>query len=211
MEKKYFYIFRHITIYLKNQFILNDDFKESKDIEFLKYFFIDVIDEELLIDNYINVDKDYLNSLIEKHITNTFYIECDRGISHQIIRHRWTHAITMESTRYVKYNKIEVILPNWFYNKKGINYYLWYFSCWVSEKVYRMLIKRGLSIQKARNVLPHSLKTSLYSTMSLSQWKHFLELRMGKNAYPQIIELSENIFNILKSEYPCIFSDFSGK
>ena len=50
----------------------------------------------------------------EQHTTATFLITCDRGISHELVRHR-TASFSQQSTRYCKANKsgeIEIIKPS---------------------------------------------------------------------------------------------------
>jgi thymidylate synthase (FAD) len=50
-------------------------------------------------------------SVIE-HASACFHILCDRGISHEIVRHRVGMSYSQESTRYVKYKEgIEVVAP----------------------------------------------------------------------------------------------------
>ena len=45
-----------------------------------------------------------------------YKVVCDRGVTHEIVRHR-LFSYAQESTRYVNYKEgVEVILPCWFMN-----------------------------------------------------------------------------------------------
>ena len=43
-----------------------------------------------------------------EHVSLTFHIICDRAIQNELVRHRFASP-TVESTRYVKYDDLEVI------------------------------------------------------------------------------------------------------
>lgn len=207
IEYNYFSIFKRIVFHLGN---FNEIYGNNEKWGYENNDFkIEIISEMDLIQNRIGINSKYLNSIIEKHIMHTFYVVCNRGISHEWVRHRWTHAITQASTRFIKFDNVEYILPLWFYNKKGLGYYLWKTGLWFDSLIYRWLLKLKFTPQQARDSLSHSLKTSLYSTMSLKQWKHFLKMRDSEKAHPLIRELAKKIKEILKSEYSCVFSDCS--
>lgn len=226
MENMYYNLFKKIVSHLKNfdeifKNIIQCDMKEkllkiscqyeslSLDEYFLNYIKIKILSNDDILKNKIKIENEEgFNYLVERHLAHTFYVTCNRGISHEYVRHRWTHAITQESTRFVKYDEVEMILPLWFYqidkkNKKQFK--IWKKSCKQDANTYKKLLEMGFTPQQARDNLPHSLKTSLYSTMSLKQWKHFLKMRKSKKAHPLIYEIAEKIFNFLKIEYPDVF------
>ena len=45
-----------------------------------------------------------------EHANATFKIVTDRGVTHELVRHRIA-SYSQESTRYVKYDKIKVVIP----------------------------------------------------------------------------------------------------
>lgn len=59
-----------------------------------------------------------------------------------------------------------------------------------SENSYFRLLNKGWKPQQARAVLPNALKTELYMTGFISDWKHFFELRCDSAAHPQARELA---------------------
>ena len=129
----------------------------------------------------------------------------DRGISHEIVRHR-NFSFAQESTRYVNYNKKGIEFIDYAeYNKLnnpmlnllvGINNE-------ATTDMYNGIINNGYEPQLARAVLPHNLKTEIIVTGNLREWCHFFNLRYfertGK-AHPMIKELAEQIYNELESK-----------
>lgn len=157
-----------------------------------------------------NIIKRGHESVIE-HFSVTFQIVCDRGVSHEIVRHRLA-SYSQESTRYCNYssgkfgNELTFIEPC-FWSKDSREYELWRQAMEAAEQSYLRLIECGASPQEARSVLPNSLKTELYMTANLREWRHFLRLRTSTRAHPQMREVALQIKGILKNKLPIIFSD----
>ena len=150
-----------------------------------------------------------------EHAGFTVKFTCDRGISHQIVRHRIA-SYSQESTRYCNYineefgSEICVIKP-FFFDEASDNYKIWYEACLQSEKNYFDLIKNGAKPEEARSVLPNSLKTDLVMTANMREWRHFLKLRTSVGAHPQIRQLSLDLLNKLLERANVLFSDLSIK
>lgn len=148
-------------------------------------------------------------SVIE-HATASFLFVCDRGVTHELVRHRLV-AYSQESTRYCNYGKdkfdrgISVIVP------PGLNdeqRRLWTFGCERAETAYLALLESGCSPQIARSVLPNSLKTEIVATCNLREWRHICRLRTSKAAHPQIKEIMDIALVKLISLCPNVFHDF---
>ena len=136
---------------------------------------------------------------------------CDRGISHEIVRHRLA-SYTQESTRYCNYSnnkfneEITVILPFFFIDSYD-KYDAWKSHCLQSEKAYFDLLSLGVTPEEARSVLPNSLKTDIIVTENLREWRHFLRLRTSKTSHPQMRQLTIPLLKELQSKIPVIFND----
>lgn len=166
-----------------------------------------------------NILKRGHESVIE-HVSVTVRVICDRGVSHEIVRHRIA-SYSQESTRYCNYaddkfgNEITVIVPYFFENTKlvvddGSDRYLysvWYNSCKDSEDAYNLLINNGASPQEARSVLPNSLKTEMFITMNLREWRHFFRLRCSHAAHPQMRQIANMILYQFKQRFPLFVED----
>jgi thymidylate synthase (FAD) len=153
-------------------------------------------------------------SVIE-HQFVTVRVICDRGISHEIVRHRLA-SYTQESTRYCNYTKgkfggeITVIKPC-FWDEDDEKFKIWKQSIEQAEAAYNKLIVLGASPQEARSVLPNSLKTELVMTMNLREWRHFFTLRTSKAAHPQMREIAIPLLKEFQDRIPVIFDNILSK
>lgn len=139
-----------------------------------------------------------------EHAVATFRIITNRGISHEIVRHRLA-SYSQESTRYCAYkNDIEVIVPH---GLDEDSFLLWKELMLKIEETYHKLLSNGISPQNARDVLPTCLKTELIMTANFREWRHIIKLRTSKQAHPQIRELCSMILDELYSRCPIIFED----
>jgi len=149
-------------------------------------------------------------SVIE-HYSVTVRIICDRGVSHEIVRHRLA-SYTQESTRYCNYakgkfgNEITVIKPC-FWNKNDEKYSTWKQAIEQIEHAYNKLIELGASPQEARSILPNSLKTEIVITMNLREWLHFFTLRTSEAAHPQMREIAIPLLKEFQKSIPVIFDE----
>jgi len=157
-----------------------------------------------------NIIKRGHESVLE-HFSFSVKFICDRGISHEIVRHRIA-SYSQESTRYCNYSKddfgseITVIEPCFLEpGTKGYN--IWETSCSLSEKMYFNMLDWGCSPQEARVVLPTSLKTEVVMTANLREWRHFLKLRTSPAAHPQMREVTIPLLEELKTVIPVVFDD----
>ena len=146
-----------------------------------------------------------------EHGSITIKFVCDRGVSHEIVRHRLA-SYCQESTRYCNYGKdqfmgeISVIEPC-FFEPNTRAYNVWKESCLTAEKAYFDLLDVGCSPQEARSVLPNSLKTEIVMTANVREWRHFLKLRCAPAAHPQMREVANMARELLKKNYPVFFED----
>ncbi len=143
------------------------------------------------------------------HSWYSFRITCDRGVSHELVRHR-PASFAQESTRYCNYSKgqfggqITVIEPC-FFAPDTPPYHHWKAGCEAAEQAYFELLNDGCSPQQARTVLPNSLKTEIIMTATAAEWLIFLGLRMDKAAHPQMREVATQIGQILVNYDPDVF------
>lgn len=141
----------------------------------------------------------------EHHVKRrTFKITCNRGVSHEFVRHR-VFSFAQESQRYCNYSKdkfdseIKVIEPealSFGKNVDSVEYALWKKSCETAEKSYLYLLRFGATPQEARDVLPNSCATEFIMTGFESDWEHFFNLRCAKDAHPQAQEVANMIKEI---------------
>ena len=140
----------------------------------------------------------------------------DRGVSHEIVRHR-VASYAQESTRYCNYSKkqfggeITVIKPT-FFEEGTESYEVWKKSCEEAEKAYFRLLEIGALPEEARTVLPNSLKTEIVMTANMREWRHFLSLRAAGTTgtpHPQMREVAMPMLMELAEKLPEIFGDIA--
>ena len=94
-----------------------------------------------------------------------------------------------------------------YWNDDDENYLLWRQTMETIEQNYLTMRKNGARPEQARAILPNSLKTEIFMTANLREWRHFLKLRTSKRAHPQMRQIALKIFEILNENLPIIFSD----
>lgn len=162
--------------------------------------------------------KEFIKKLLKRghesvieHEKISVKIICDRGVSHELVRHRIA-SYSQESTRYCNYfkdkfgNELTLIKP-YFWNDDIQKYNIWVETMQTIEQNYNKLIEMGAKPEEARSILPNSLKTEIIVTMNLRQWRHFFKLRAAPSAHPQMREVSIPLLNKMKIILPVIFDD----
>ena len=149
-----------------------------------------------------------------EHVSVTVKFVVDRGISHELVRHRLA-SFAQESTRYCNYSKddfgseLTFIIPEYLdYKSAGWN--TWKETMKACEDSYFKLLDIGLTPQEARAVLPNSLKTEVVMTANLREWRHFFKLRaLGTTGkpHPQMLEVTVPLLEDFKQMIPVVFDD----
>ena len=143
-----------------------------------------------LFEDVVNDNVQYAHKFVpddnDPYKRYTFKIITNRGISHELVRHR-VFSFLQESTRYVKYDKgMEIIIPDWMtdFDIDPINQNdalriqncdedskIWHEGITVVEDTYIQLRSEArLQAQQARGILPNDLKTELYMSGFLKDW-----------------------------------------
>ena len=171
--------------------------------------------EELIKDDS---DRVFIKKILEsghesviEHESVSVRVVCDRGVSHEIVRHRIA-SYSQESTRYCNYsqdkfgNELTFIRPV-FWEEGTEEYDLWKDAMKKSEDVYLKMISFGAKPQEARSVLPNSLKTEIVISMNMREWRHFFKLRTSKRAHPQMKQVADLVLERFKLDIPVLFDD----
>lgn len=162
-------------------------------------------------ENFVRMLIERGHESVLEHASITVRFVCDRGISHEIVRHRLA-SYSQESTRYCNYSgdkfgsELTFIKPCFLKEGTG-GYKLWKQAMFVAEKEYFELLNWGCTPQEARSVLPNSTKTEIIMTANLREWRHFLKLRTAKAAHPQMRELTVPLLKELQAWIPVVFDD----
>ena len=147
---------------------------------------------------------------ILEHATFTFYIRnVSRILLAELTRHRIA-SYTVESSRYVKYNKLspEELVPainnvnvpditkDWFYDHIR-----------ESAQLYDMLLKDGMSAEDARVILPLGTKTDIIMTINARSLLNLFSLRCCNRAYWEIKDVADEMLRLVKDVAPVMFEN----
>jgi len=146
-----------------------------------------------------------------EHMNASFKVVCDRGISHEIVRHRVGFSYSQESTRYCKYSGngkgLAIIDPSEAFIMNEEQYGVWLDAMNDASQHYDKMIAMGCPAELARSVLPNSLKTEIVITGNVRSWRNFITLRSSKAAHPQIRLIANDILRQLNEMWPELFED----
>ena len=168
-------------------------------------------------EKFVRKINDLGHESVIEHSAMTVRIICDRGVTHEIVRHRLV-AYSQESTRYCNYKGgVTFVIPPWVDIEPGNYEYApgvrvadngWARSMLKAERTYvKLLMEHSWSPQQARSVLPNSLKTEIVMTANFREWRHIFRLRCSKAAHPQMREVMIPLHKKCEELIPVIFDD----
>jgi thymidylate synthase (FAD) len=141
---------------------------------------------------------------VTEHVSLTATICTDRGITHELVRHR-LGAYTQESTRFVRYGDgLEFIYPSGIPEGCFAN---WDIQMMNAEKTYHDLIGRNWKPQDARSVLPNALASTIAVTYNLRNWRHFFLMRTSKETHPDFKRITIPMLAEFKKIIPLLYDD----
>lgn len=142
---------------------------------------------------------------VTEHASATVVIRTDRGITHELVRHR-LFSFTQESTRFVNGRKsypngLEFIMPS-------SGYYLTAEDEFARiEECYFSLLDQGVRPQEARSVLPNALASTIAMTGNLRSWRWFFLARCTKEAHPDMRRITIPMLEEFKKHIPILYDD----
>jgi len=144
--------------------------------------------------------------IADHHIITVRFV-IDRGVSHELVRHRIA-AYLQESTRYCDYAKAgEIQVIDIRPHMTEEQYAEWWESMCDAELHYNKLRAMGCRPEIARSVLPNSLKTEVVTTFDLTAWRNFFQKRTQVRAHPQMREVAVPLLREMRARLPIIFED----
>lgn len=171
---------------------------------------------------------------VVEHVTVSVEFLVDRGITHELVRHR-LFSFTQESTRFVNYEKKmppsfiyplpdvmcpkcvegdepKYIVDSWMHSYTGpscgLNH-VWLEGIEEAERSYKSLLKAGWRPQEARSVLPNAIASKILMTGNLRNFRHFFLMRTTKEAHPQMRQVTIPLLAEFQSRVPLLFDDIA--
>jgi len=166
-----------------------------------------------------------------EHASMSLRFICDRGVTHEIVRHRIA-SYAQESTRYCNYRRgVEFIIPSWLDLPAGVVSLgneatpgslfrigntpvvddaatKWLADLHHASQTYQYLLNKGWAPQQARSVLPNALKTEIVMTANMREWRHFFALRCAAAAHPDMRKVGCMALDIVRQQVPILFDEY---
>lgn len=161
-------------------------------------------------DPFIEKIKNFKHESVLEHGIVTVRFVCDRGVSHELVRHRLA-SFSQESTRYCNYAKskfgteITVVEPQTGLSPTALH--LWTLSMEQTELKYLEMVEAGCSAQQARSVLPNSLKTEVVVSANPREWRHIFTTRTHRDAHPDMVASMRPVLKEFRARWPVLFND----
>lgn len=215
IKAKHYAMLEHGTVYLCIPYSVyaerckNDDYRyqmySERNITLIdgKSHWLITTNLRVIIENGWEDDLQYICEPTEHVRRTTVKFVTDQGVMREFTRHR-VFSFAVESTRFVNYSKgkfggeITFIRPCWFATATSRTKRLFRIACYISEKIYLRLLRKGWTPEKARNILPLATKCDMVMTGFNKDWNHFFDLRAhgttGK-PHPQAAELALPLFH----------------
>lgn len=168
------------------------------------------IDEKLLRVVLANV-----HSSVLEHCVISVVMLTNRGMTHELVRHRIGVAYSQESSRYCNYskdkfgNKVTMLKP-YFYKDSKL-YDIWETGVRRAAAGYFVTLKEGGTTEEARELLPNSTKTEIAVTYNIGAWRHFLNLRASQKAHPEIRRMAMVLLREFSTAMPVLFADIMAR
>jgi thymidylate synthase (FAD) len=144
---------------------------------------------------------------VVEHATASVLFRVDRGITHELVRHR-LFSYTQESTRFVNGSKkypdgLEFIVPD---QLQG-TLWSWSQAVQTSETEYLQMLKEGHRPQEARSVLPNALASTIGMTGNLRAWRWFFLARTSRESHPDMRRVTIPLLAVFKQRIPLLYDD----
>jgi thymidylate synthase (FAD) len=145
---------------------------------------------------------------VTEHASVTATIRVDRGVTHELVRHR-LFSFTQESTRFVRYHgNMEFIVPA---PAERINdpvfMELWTKGMEQAEQNYERAISQNWYPQVARSLLPNALAATIAVTGNLRSFRHLFLMRTSRETHPDFRRIVDPMLVEFKRLIPLLYDD----
>lgn len=160
---------------------------------------------------------------VTEHAAWTFLLTgVSRSLTHELVRHRML-SFSELSQRYVDAVDLGFVVPPAIQALgAGLVWERFEIACIAAQRAYTDLVDLLLSDdpapltkaafmaarQAARSVLPNATETKIVVTGNARAWRHFITLRAGAGAEPEIRRLALVVLRRLQTEAPHLFGDY---
>jgi thymidylate synthase (FAD) len=171
---------------------------------------------------YIGNMLDHGHLSVIEHAVASFYVTgISRSLTHELIRHRH-FSYSQVSQRYVSEENSNMIEPEVIAEDPELHarfvraveqsqqaYNDLYASLQKKhEHVEDKTLRRKMSRQAARSVMPNATETKMVLTGNFRAFRHFFRMRATEHADVEIRAMAVDLLKILQREAPAVFGDY---
>jgi thymidylate synthase (FAD) len=166
--------------------------------------------------NIINVGH---GSVVEHPVMNFIFADVSRVVTHELVRHRAGTAMSQESLRFVRLDKLSAYVPMCIEeNEEGMAIFVKTMEQLEElqntlAKVYDIDNEQKFAVKKKltsafRRVAPIGLATTIGWSCNFRTLRHVLEMRTDPHAEEEIRYLFAEVYRIVKDRYPNLLGDY---
>jgi thymidylate synthase (FAD) len=161
-------------------------------------------------------------SVLEHGSVNFIFADVSRVFTHELVRHRAGTAISQESLRYVRLDRLAAWAPTEIReSEKGMEVFvktveqLEELQKTLAE-IYDIANEKSFDRKKKltsafRRLAPIGLATTVGWTTNLRGLRHVLEMRTDPHAEEEIRLVFGKVYEIVKDRYPNVFADYEAE
>jgi thymidylate synthase (FAD) len=161
-------------------------------------------------------------SVLEHGVWSFLITGVSRSFTHELVRHRH-FSYSQLSQRYVNESDSDFIEPDVIAEDAALHA-IWCEAVQATRQAYDRLVeglqqryaaipeatlRRKLSRQAARSVLPNATETKIFVTGNARALRHFIELRGSEHADVEIRKVAVAVLEIMRREAPAMFADYT--
>lgn len=166
-----------------------------------------------------NIIKSEHGSVLEHAYVNFIFADVSRVFTHELVRHRVGTAVSQESLRYVRLDKLKAWAPTVITENDNV-FEIFVDSMENFESLQADLadafdidndasfISKKQKTSSMRRLAPMGLATTVGWSANIRTIRHVLEMRTSRHAEEEIRLVFEEVGTIMQKKYPAIFSDY---
>lgn len=169
------------------------------------------------LSNIVNVGH---GSVMEHAMMNFIFADVSRVVTHELVRHRAGTAMSQESLRFVRLDKLSAYMPMCIEeNEEGMQIFVKTMEQLEElqntlAKVYDIENEKKFAVKKKltsafRRVAPIGLATTIGWSCNFRTLRHVLEMRTDPHAEEEIRYLFAEVYQTVKERYPNILGDYT--
>ena len=161
-------------------------------------------------------------SVAEHAVMNFIFSDVSRVVTHELVRHRAGTAMSQESLRFVRLDKLSAYVPTHIEeNEAGMAVFTKTFEQLEAlqadlAKLYAIDDEKKFDVKKKltsafRRLAPIGLATTIGWSCNFRTLRHVIESRTSPHAEEEIRYLFAEVFEIVSKRYPNLFADYEAE